>query len=126
MKTRVVLFIAGTLSAASCGQSSSSCADLAGPGCGHSLVGVESVLVTPTSSTVKVGATVQLTVAVNTTPSNFTYSATWSSSDTTAATVNSTGLVTAKASSSGVAICVTTNATGYANVENCATVVVTP
>jgi uncharacterized protein YjdB len=126
MNIRVMFFVLGTLVAASCGRSSSSCADIVGPGCGQSPVGVESVLVTPTSSTVKVGATVQLTVVVNTTPSNLTYTAKWSSSNTTAAAVDSSGLVTAKAASSGVAICVTTNATGYADVENCATVVVTP
>ena len=51
--------------------------------------------VSPTSETVYVGNTVQLTGTVN--PSNTTESTLWTSSNTDVATVSDTGLVTAKA-----------------------------
>ena len=49
----------------------------------------------PTSSTLNIGETVQLTGTVN--PSSTTESTLWTSSNTNVATVNGTGLVTAKA-----------------------------
>ena len=124
MKTRIVFLVLGTLASASCRKSSSSCADIAGPGCGGSLIRVESILVSPSTGTVKVGGTLQLTAAV--TSPDVSYTLTWSSSKATAAGVVSSGLVTGKAASSGVAICATTSGTGEASVETCATVVVTP
>jgi uncharacterized protein YjdB len=126
MKTHIVFLVLGTLVAASCGKSSSSCADIVGPGCDLPTNEVEAVLITPSSDSLKVGATVQLTVTVYTKPANLVYTLAWSSSNSAAAGVDSSGLVTGRAASSGVAICATTSGTAEASVENCATVVVTP
>ena len=55
---------------------------------------ITSLAVSPTSETVYVGNTIQLTGTVN--PSNTTESTLWTSSNTDVATVSDTGLVTAK------------------------------
>ena len=59
---------------------------------------LESVVVTPANGSVGSGAVVQFTATAefdNSSSANVTNSATWSSSNTVAATINSTGLVTA-------------------------------
>ena len=69
---------------------------------------ITSLAVSPTSETVYVGNTVQLTGTVN--PSNTTESTLWTSSNTDVATVSDTGLVTAK--SAGTATITFKNSSG--------------
>ncbi|RDI04498.1 Ig-like domain-containing protein [Flavobacterium sp. AG291] len=96
----------------------------AGSGCsGTSVVAVTSVTVTPTSATLNIGATLQLTPTVL--PSNATNkSVTYSSGNTGVATVNTSGLVTAV--SAGTATITVTTVDGN-KTTNCAiTVNTTP
>ena len=58
------------------------------------ITSITSLTVSPTSSTLNIGETVQLTGTVN--PSTTTESTLWTSSNTNVATVSSSGLVTAK------------------------------
>ena len=69
---------------------------------------ITSLAVSPTSETVYVGNTIQLTGTVN--PSNTTESTLWTSSNTDVATVSDTGLVTAK--SAGTATITFKNSSG--------------
>ena len=69
---------------------------------------ITSLAVSPTSETMYVGNTVQLTGTVN--PSNTTESTLWTSSNTDVATVSDTGLVTAK--SAGTATITFKNSSG--------------
>ena len=69
---------------------------------------ITSLAVSPTSETLYVGNTVQLTGTVN--PSNTTESTLWTSSNTDVATVSDTGLVTAK--SAGTATITFKNSSG--------------
>ena len=69
---------------------------------------ITSLAVSPTSETVYVGNTAQLTGTVN--PSNTTESTLWTSSNKTVATVNDSGLVTAK--SEGTVIITFKNSSG--------------
>ena len=69
---------------------------------------ITSLAVSPTSETMYVGNTVQLTGTVN--PSNTTESTLWTSSNTEVATVSDTGLVTAK--SAGTATITFKNSSG--------------
>jgi hypothetical protein len=82
------------------------------------------VTVTPASATISVDQTLQMADSIVSNPDNVAYAVSWSSSDTTKAGVNSTGLVTGKAPSPGVAICVTAHAAGYPTVVTCATVTI--
>ena len=72
------------------------------------ITSITSLAVSPTSETVYVGNTVQLTGTVN--PSNTTESTLWTSSNTDVATVRDTGLVTAK--SAGTATITFKNSSG--------------
>jgi hypothetical protein len=84
--------------------------------------GIQSVQVAPSTATISVGGTVQLTASVNTDP-GVTATVAWTTSSAAAATVSSSGLVTGVAASPGVAICATATA-GTSTKNNCATVVV--
>ena len=95
------------------------------PGCDDFLP-LPYIKVSPTNATIDVGMTVQMVDTITpdlNNPTNPTFTATWSSSDTTKATVNSAGLVTGKAVSSGVAICATIVNPGY-DEDTCGTVIV--
>ena len=80
---------------------------------------ITSLAVSPTSETVYVGNTVQLTGTVN--PSNTTESTLWTSSNTDVATVSDTGLVTAK--SAGTATITFKNSSGT-KLDSCTVTVV--
>ena len=80
---------------------------------------ITSLAVSPTSETVNVGNTVQLTGTVN--PSNTTESTLWTSSNTDVATVSDTGLVTAK--SAGTATITFKNSSGT-KLDSCKIIVV--
>jgi uncharacterized protein YjdB len=84
---------------------------------------ITSVLVAPDTATIRVGQTLRMTVTVQE-RADSVYSVAWASSDTTKAAVDSTGLVTGKATTQDVAICATAISTGHASVENCANVTV--
>ena len=80
---------------------------------------ITSLAVSPTSETVYVGNTIQLTGTVN--PSNTTESTLWTSSNTDVATVSDTGLVTAK--SAGTATITFKNSSGT-KLDSCKIIVV--
>ena len=84
------------------------------------------VTITPDSSAIAVGMTLQMTATVSHNTTNAAYSLVWTSSDSTKAPVDSAGLVRGKAASPGVAICATASGPGAPAVENCATVIVMP
>jgi len=83
-----------------------------------------SVLVSPANSTAFVGQTVQLTAYVYKNASPVVTAVVWSSSDSAAASVDSTGRVHAKAVSADAAICAVANGTGFASAKGCASVIV--
>ncbi len=116
---RLSLVAATAIIAAACGDK----VTVAGPS--SNALKIESVLVAPSSATISVGQTVQLTAAVNA-DAGVTATVTWSTSSSAAATVSQSGLVAGVASSPGVAVCATASASNAASVENCATVVVQP
>jgi hypothetical protein len=122
MRLRAVtgaILCSAILSATSCHEAPSLVCPCGPP---HPLI--ESVLVAPDTATITVGQTLRMTVTVRESADS-TYSVAWSSSNATGASVDSTGLVTGKAASPGVAICATASSQG-ASVENCATVIVQP
>jgi len=99
---------------------------------GNAALKIESVSVSPTSSTISVGQTTTLTAAVNA-DAGVTTSVAWSTSSSASATVTqggSTTTVLGVASSPGVSVCATVSGTAtgatIANVVSCGTVVVSP
>lgn len=80
--------------------------------------------VSPRTASIAMGMTVQMADTI-TTPTNVNFAITWSSSNSTQASVDSTGLVTGKAVSTGVAICAETTKAGYEYSTACGTVLVT-
>jgi hypothetical protein len=80
--------------------------------------------VSPRTASIAVGMTVQMADTI-TTPTTVTFAITWSSSNPTQASVDSTGVVTGKAVSTGVAICAEASKAGYGNSRACGTVFVT-
>jgi hypothetical protein len=120
---RLSLVAATAVIAAACGDK----VNVVGPS--NTAGKIQSVLVAPSSATISVGQTVTLTAAVNV-DNGVTATVAWSTSSAAAASLsgssNTSTTVTGVASSPGVAICATASATGVANVENCATVVVQP
>lgn len=115
---RSSLFVAATaIIAAACGDKVNIVQPTSAAGA------IQSVQVAPSTATISVGGTVQLTAAVNAS-AGITPTVAWTSSSAAAATVSSSGLVTGVAASPGVAICATASATGVSSVVNCATVVV--
>lgn len=85
-----------------------------------------SVVMSLPAASAKVGTSVQFTALLKTTRGNPTRnrSALWSSASPSTASVDTTGKVTALATTSGVAICAT--APDVATVTNCANLVITP
>lgn len=88
---------------------------------------ISQVLVAPSTATVSVGESVQLTATLSIMPAGTPYSIVWTSSDSAHARVDSTGDVLGVGASPGVSICATA-ATGnpHTAVVKCATVVIVP
>jgi len=120
---RLSLVAATAVIAAACGDK----VNVVGPSNGAGKI--ESVLVAPSAATISVGQTVTLTAAVNA-DAGVTPTVAWSTSSSATASLsgstNTSTTVLGVLSSPGVPICATASAANVANVENCATVVISP
>lgn len=88
---------------------------------------ISQVLMAPGSATISVLQSVRIVATVSTSPSGSAYAVTWTSSDSGAATVDSTGLALGVAASPAVSICATANTGSVSsNVRSCATLTVAP
>jgi len=88
---------------------------------------ISQVLVAPGTATISPGQSVRIVATVSTSPSGSAYAVTWTSSDSGAATVDSTGLALGVAASPAVSICATANTGSVSsNVRSCATLTVAP
>jgi len=85
---------------------------------------IESVQVAPSTATISVGQTVQLSAAVNA-DAGITATVAWTTGAASIATVSSSGMVLAVAAGT-VGICATASASGVASVTNCASILVNP
>jgi hypothetical protein len=113
-----------TVFLAACKSNSALCT-LGGPVDGCYVSQLISVLVVPDSATIVVGQTIRLAArvtsdAVISTPYLFS----WASADPTKARVDSTGIVTAEAVTTGVKVCAAASNIATSNAVGCATVIV--
>lgn len=116
---RSSLFVAATaIIAAACGDKVTIPTQTAAPG------KIQSVQVAPSTATISVNQTVQLSVAVNA-DVGITTTVVWSTGASAIATVSQTGNVAGIAAGT-VGICATASASGVASVTNCASIVVQP
>jgi uncharacterized protein YjdB len=88
---------------------------------------ISQVLVAPGTAAVSAGQSVRMVATVSTNPSGSAYAVAWTSSNSAAATVDSTGLVLGISASAAVSICATaTTGSASSEVSTCATLTVQP
>lgn len=88
---------------------------------------IRQVLVAPGTATISAGQTVRIVATVSTNPTGSAYAVTWTSSNSAAATVDSTGLTLGISASPAVSICaIATTGSASSEVGSCATLTVSP
>jgi hypothetical protein len=81
--------------------------------------------VAPHLASIFVGGTLQMSDSIIS-PTNVQFAIDWTSSNPAQASVDSTGLVTGRLATAGVAICATASKEGYDSYIDCGTIVVSP